>query len=306
MGSHAASLLCRAGVGRLQLVDRDVVEPSNLPRQVLFDDSDARSGRPKAAAASARLRRVNPDCEIDPVIEDFSTSTFDSLGHRPDVILDGTDNFRTRMLINDLAIRDATPWIYAGAVGGTGRSMVVMPGVTPCLRCVLPEPPSAGEIGTCESDGVLATAVAHVAAFQATEAIRLLTSGRREFTRGTFTCDVWNAQFAVRAPHAEPDPDCPSCGLGELPALDTRSDDAVALCGRDAVQVRPRSARTIDLKQLAAHLGDWASEVEQTPHMLRFTTEDCRFTVFRGGRALVFGTREPERARVLYDRYIGV
>ncbi|MCA8942516.1 MAG: ThiF family adenylyltransferase [Planctomycetes bacterium] len=304
LGTHAADALARAGVGHLTLVDRDVVEVSNLQRQCLFDEEDARRARPKAIAAATALRRVNESIRVDADSEELSVERFDALADRPDLILDGTDNFAARMLINDLAIRDGVTWIYAAAVGSTGRAMTIVPGRTPCLRCLMPTPPPTAEVGTCESMGVLSTAITSVVSFQVTEALRWLCRG--EFTRGVWVCDPWETIAELRMRHTAPDPNCDSCGRGELPALRTRAESATPLCGRNAVQVMPHATGGVDLRKLADGLGDWASSVECSHQLLRFQADDARFTVFRSGRALVFGTDDAGRARILYDRYVGL
>jgi molybdopterin/thiamine biosynthesis adenylyltransferase len=305
LGTHVADALVRAGIGRLVLVDRDVVEVENLQRQILFDDADAAAGTPKAIAAAARLRAISSETRIDEIVADFDVAVFDRLGTRPDVIVDGTDNFATRYLLNDLAIRDSIVWIYGGAVGAHGRAMVVVPGETPCLRCVMPDAPPTGEIGNCETEGILAPVVAQVAAFQTAEALKILSGRRDAIVRGTFVVDVWAGRWDVQLAASRPRGDCRSCALRELPGLRTAPDGAVSLCGRDAVQVRPSGTSGIDLETLAERVRGVAEDVELTPHLLRFRADDCRFSVFRGGRAILFGVRAPDRARTLYDRYVG-
>jgi adenylyltransferase/sulfurtransferase len=305
LGTHTASHLVRAGLGRLTLVDRDVVERSNLQRQVLFDEADAAAGRPKATAAAAHLLAARGDAQLTPIVAEFDAATFAGIAPRPDLIVDGTDNFATRYLINDLAIAEGIPWIYGGAVGATGSAAVIVPGRTPCLRCLLPEAPPTGEVGTCETIGVLAPAVAQVAAFQVAEALKLLAGADAARTRGLLSLDVWRGRYGVLLRDAAADPLCRSCGTRELPALRAEPPDLATLCGRDAVQIRPPAGARVDLERLAALLRGVAEDVELQPQMLRFRAEGCGFTVFRGGRALVFGTDEPTRARVLYDRWIG-
>ena len=305
LGSHVAEALARAGVGRLHLVDRDVVELQNLQRQHLFDEEDARRGAPKAVAAAHRLAQINSECAVTAHAEDFDTETFEGLAPRPDLVIDGTDNFATRYLINDLAVRDGTPWIYGAAVGAAGRAMAVLPGTTPCLRCVLDSAPPVGEIGTCETEGILEPAVAQVAAFQTVQAIKILARQPEQVTRGMFVADLWRGEFAVRLRSVRPDPQCRSCGTRELPAIAAGPPHSISLCGREAVQIRPSGATRVDLARLAARLRGVAADVELTEHLLRFTAEECRFSVFRGGRTLLFGTSEPVRARTLYDRYVG-
>lgn len=302
LGTHTADALARAGVGELWLVDRDVVEWSNLQRQVLFTESDARAGTPKAIAAAQRLAEVDGDCRVLAHVADCGLPFLRGLPRLPHVVLDGTDNFPTRYLLNDWCQQQRVPWIYAGAVGTEGAAMVVPPG-GPCLRCLWPDAPAQADVGTCETAGILAPAVAAVAAFQVAEALKLLVGA--EPTRGVFTCDVWRGSYGVVPLSAQPAPDCAACQRGELPALHAVATSAVTLCGRDAVQVEPPPASTLDLDALAARLRGVAAAIERTPHLLRFTADGCRFSVFPGGRALLFGVRDPLRARALYDRWVG-
>lgn len=315
LGTHSAEALARAGIGQLTLVDRDVVELGNLHRQPLFDEGDAADGTPKAFAAARRIAAIASTCTVTPLAEDFDARTFESLGARPDLILDGTDNFGTRMLVNDLADRAGIPWIYGAAVGTTGRAMTIagrrVAGLgseraTPCLRCLMPAPPPTGEIGTCESVGILSPAIAHVAAWQTTAAIRWLTGAAPRVTPGMLDLDIWESRFEMRLRDAQPDPECPTCGPDPTyPAIHAAPDDSARLCGRNAVQVRPRAGHSADLARLASTLEVCATAIEHSPQMLRFEVEGCRFTVFPGGRALIFGLDDRDRARVLYDRYVG-
>lgn len=305
LGTHSAACLVRAGVGRLVLVDRDIVEWSNLQRQTLFDEDDAAAGNPKASAAAERLRRVNSACTIEPIVADFSKELFAELGGSFDLLLDGTDNFPTRYLLNDLAIANGIPWVYAGAVGAEGMALAVRPGITPCLRCVLPEAPPTGEAPTCETTGILEPVVADVTAFQCMQALKLLGGRADEIARGLYCVDLWRNTRTTVLADAVPDPACPSCGTRELPALNAPPPDAVSLCGRDAVQVLPQSGQGVDLERIGALLAGAGIAIERTPHLLRFAVEECRFSVFRGGRALLFGITDPTRARILYDRYVG-
>ena len=305
LGTHSAACLVRAGVGRIVLVDRDVVEPSNLQRQTLFEETDAATGAPKAVAAAERLRRANSECTIEAVVADFSKAVFDGLQGRFDLLLDGTDNFPTRYLLNDIAVATGTPWVYAGAVGAEGMALAVLPGITPCLRCVLPEAPPTGEAPTCETAGILEPVVADVTAFQCMQALKILAGKPETVARGLYCVDLWRNTRMTLLADAAPDPTCPSCGTRELPALHLPAPDAVSLCGRDAVQVLPAGTGGIDLDRLESLLTTAGVEVERTPHLLRFATEGCRFSVFRGGRAILFGTADPARARILYDRYVG-
>lgn len=305
LGTHSAASLARAGIARLALVDRDVVEVENLQRQVLYTEADAEQSLPKAVAAAGHLRAANGGCDIRPVVEDFSPRTFAELGFRPDLILDGTDNFATRYILNDLSVREGIPWIYGGAVGSRGTAMVVLPGESACLRCVMPDPPASGEVETCETGGILEPAAAAVAAFQSAEALKILSGHPERVTRGVLTLDVWAGTSAVRLTGSGGAPDCPACGRGEFPALAHPGPRAVVLCGRQAVQVHPSGTASLDLDRLARNLGGAVEGLERTPHLLRFTAEECSFRVFPGGRTLLLGVEEAGRARVLYDRYVG-
>ncbi len=303
LGSHIADTLVRAGVGCLHLLDRDVVELSNLPRQVLYDEADAAQGLPKATAAAAHLRRSNSQVRLLPLVEDFRPKVMAQLQPKPDLILDGTDNFPTRYLCNDLALQAGIPWIYGGAVGAKGSAMAVLPGQTPCLRCLLPQAPTQTE--TCENVGVFAPAVAMVAAFQVAQALKILCGQEAAVARGVFCVDAWQQRSELRLGQQQPSPHCPSCSRQEYPSLDLDWHGTSLLCGRDAVQVQPIGESPLDLAQLAQQLQDVVEDCQLSPLLLRFTVEGCRFTVFPGGRALVVGTQEPSRARILYDRYIG-
>jgi molybdopterin/thiamine biosynthesis adenylyltransferase len=305
LGTHLAETLVRAGAGRILLVDRDVVELSNLQRQVLYTEADAAAGRPKAIAAAEHLRQINSNCVIQPVVEDFLPQVYEDMDLRPDLFLDGTDNFATRFVLNDLAHRERVPFIYGGAVGASGTAMVILPGETPCLRCLLPQAPATGEGDTCETVGVLAPAVQMVTAFQAAQALKILSGHQDEVARGIFVVDAWADDYGVRMQEMRALPECVTCQRGEYPALQATEPPATKLCGRNAVQVHPRAGAAIDLDRLAKNLEGTAEGLEVTPHLLRFQVEGCRFSVFQGGRALLFGTDETERARILYDRYVG-
>ncbi len=304
LGTHIATALVRAGVGEIWLVDRDVVELDNLQRQVLFTESDAEHGRPKAIAAAEHLASVSSACAIHALTEDFQADTFERL-ERPDLILDGTDNFTTRYLLNDLALAHGIPWVYGGAVGSRGTAMAVLPGVTPCLRCMIPQAPPTGETGTCETVGVLSPAIAVVAAFQSAQAIKILAGRHDDVARGVLNVDVWNDHYALDLRDAGIAEDCAACREGVYPALTKQRPAPVKLCGRDAVQVAPTERTTVELDRIARGLDGIAEEIELTPHLLRFRIDRCRFSVFPGGRALLFGISDPERARILYDRYVG-
>jgi adenylyltransferase/sulfurtransferase len=224
-------------------------------------------------------------------------------GH-PDLGPDGTDTFATRYRHNACCAEQRIPWIYAGAVGSEGASMVVLPD-GPCLRCLWPDPPAQSDVGNCETAGILQPAIAAVTAFQVAEALKLLV-GSEPPSRGVFTCDVWRGNYGVLPLAGRPSADCPVCRRERFPALTEPPASAVTLCGRDAVQVDPPRKHGLDLDGLARRLAGSVSDLERTQHLLRFSADGCRFSVFPGGRALLFGVHDPLRARALYDRWIGL
>lgn len=304
LGTHLAQTLARAGVGRLLLCDRDVVDLSNLQRQVLFDEADAQSGAPKAIAAAAALRRANSAIAIEPLVAHCSVELLRALPHRPDLVLDGTDNFPTRYLLNDWCRHERLPWIYGGAVGSEGTAMVVRSD-GPCLRCLWPAPPPAGTADSCETAGALAPAIAAVTAFASAEAIQLLANGERATTRGLFTCDVLRGHYGVYAAAAEPAPECPVCARRAFPALDQPEPVTAVLCGRDAVQIDAPRRQGLDLDALAQRLTPVVTGLQRTPWYLKFCADGAELRVFANGRALLFGVNDPNRARALYDRWVG-
>lgn len=301
LGTHTADALARAGVGTLHVVDRDIVEWSNLQRQVLFDEADAAASVPKAIAAREHLRAANTDVAVTAHVADCSAAFLREFATPVDLVLDGTDNFPTRYLLNDWCHQRGIPWIYAGAVGTEGAAMVVGP-QGPCLRCVWPDPPAQADVGNCETAGILSPAIAAVTAFQTAEALKLLLGAIP--TAGVFTCDVWRGHYAVMPVAAAPAADCVVCQHGELPALTAPPPRTATLCGRDAVQIDPPEGGGIALADLERALTGSVEGLERTTHLLRFASDGVRFTVFPDGRALLFGVRDPLRARALYDRWL--
>jgi adenylyltransferase/sulfurtransferase len=304
LGSAQAEMLARAGVGRLRIIDRDFVEASNLQRQSLFDEEDAEQHLPKAIAAERRLARVNHEIVIEPRVADVEPTSIAALLGECDVVVDGTDNFETRYLINDFAVAHGVPWIYGAAVGARGATFTIIPETTACLSCVFPQPP-AGLTDTCESVGVLGWAVAWVAAQQVGECVKLLAGARDALRRSWISGDLWSNQFRELAAPAR-DRECPTCGERNFRHL--RGDDraAITLCGRNAVQIHEHH-RPLDLAQLSARLGAHG-EVRSNSFALRFLPRDAapiEMTVFPDGRALIQGTTETAVARSLYARYLG-
>jgi molybdopterin/thiamine biosynthesis adenylyltransferase len=313
LGTHLADMLARAGVGRLILVDRDVVEWSNLQRQNLFDETDAQAGTPKAIAAARRLRAVNSEIIIAPRVLDLDAEAMPELVAEVDLVLDGSDAFETRYLINDACVAAGVPWIYCAVVGAEGMTMnchIDAPeGRMPCLRCIWPDPAPPGSAATCDTVGVLNGAVSTVTGLAATEAIKILT-GSEAISRELRSFDLWtNTWEGIMLAR---DPDCPACGRGEFAWLEGASAQAaVHLCGRDTVQIRPErptGARPAPL-DLAAITLRWQGigEVHLAPQTFaRLRLDPFDLTLFPDGRALIRGTDDLAVARSLYARYVGM
>jgi adenylyltransferase/sulfurtransferase len=302
LGTVQASLLARAGVGTLRLIDRDYVEESNLQRQILYTEADAEAALPKAEAARRHVAEANSHVRIEAHIADLNPEDAPELLGGANVILDATDNFETRMLINDFAVREGIPWIYGAAVGSYGIAMPVLPGDSACLRCIYPEPP-AGAQPTCETAGVLGPVTSLIGSLQAMEALKILAGRASAVRRKIFTADLWNGPVRESAMPAR-DPDCPACGRREFAYLEGRRRAPVSLCGRNAVQIHERS-RPLDLAELAGRLRA-LGPVRVNEFALRFEQGGHEITVFADGRAIVKGTTDPGVARGVYARYIGV
>ena len=304
LGSVQAELLARAGVGRLRLIDRDFVELSNLQRQFLFEESDAREGLPKAAAAARRLARVNCEVILEPRVADLAASNALELLEGIDLVLDGSDNFETRYLLNDVAFSGNVAllaWIYGAAVGSYGLKWAIAPGRTACFRCLYPDPP-AGAQPTCETSGVLAPVTAAIASLQAADALKILAAGVESVDGRLTTMDVWSGEIRqVDAPGR--DPDCLCCARREFVWLDGSRRAPISLCGRNAVQIHERS-RPLDLAQLESALLP-LGEVRANDFALRFFPTPYEMTIFPDGRAIIKGTSDIGVARSLYAKYVG-
>jgi molybdopterin/thiamine biosynthesis adenylyltransferase len=302
LGSFQAEALARGGVGRLRLIDRDFVEFSNLQRQFLFDESDAREGLPKAVAAARRLSDVNSEIAVDAMVADLTPSNAEELLEDVDLILDGTDNFETRYLINDAAVRVGVPWIYGAAVGSYGLKMAIVPGRTACFRCVYPDPPQ-GIQQTCETAGVVSAVTATIAALQVGDALKILSCGTDSVIARLTTVDVWSGEIRQIEPPAR-DPACPCCGSRLFSYLDGMRRAPISLCGRNAVQIHERS-RPVDLRGLAGQLST-VGPVRANEFAVRVVIDPYELTVFPDGRAIVKGTTDIGLARSIYARYVGV
>ena len=336
-GAATAQLLARAGVGRLTIIDRDFVEPSNLQRQVLFDEGDARDTLPKAEAARRHLALINSDVQVTAHIADLVPANIAELTRGAHLLLDCTDNFETRYLLNDYSVSTATPWIYAAAVGSYAVTMNILPGgfrvqglgfsgpgapptadrhpptalnpnpsplnpaPTACLACIFPAPPR-GEVETCDTAGILSTAVNLAASLQTTEALKFLTGQPEKMRRTLLSWDLWSGERSeLRA--GAPDPACEVCGARRFRHLAGEARPHITLCGRNSVQIHEH-ARPLDLISLRNRLSP-LGEVRANDMLLRFTYGEHTLTVFPDGRALIHGTTDPALARSLYARFIG-
>jgi molybdopterin-synthase adenylyltransferase len=303
LGSAHAESLARAGVGQLRIVDRDFVEPSNLQRQTMFTESDAEKRLPKAIAAANHLRQVNSEIEIDPHVTDLNYSNIEQLIVACDVVIDGTDNFSTRYLINDACVKHNITWIYGAAVGSYGVTMTIRPHQTACLRCVFEEAPPAASAPTCDTSGVIMPIINIVSAVQVTETLKLLT-GRIEDLHGSLMqFDVWRNEWR-RIGTGAPRPECLTCGLARYETLSRAAEGAAVLCGRDAIQISPAQPTRINFPSLAERLRR-LGEVKFNEYLLRFKTGKFELTVFQDARSIIRGTDEIATARSLYAKYIG-
>jgi molybdopterin/thiamine biosynthesis adenylyltransferase len=304
LGSVLAEQMCRAGVGRLTIIDRDFVEPSNLQRQSLFDEEDAAAGLPKAVAAETHLRRLNSGVELRGIIADVAVDNAAELVAGADLVLDGTDNFETRFLLNDVCVREGIPWVYGACVGAYGLAMLVRPRVTPCLRCVLEEMPPPGSGPTCDTAGVIAPIVHVIAGLQAAEALKLLAGRTADLCRGLVSVDLWKSTFDVMDLSGRA-PSCPSCVEGRYDYAEVgATTGSTVLCGRDAVQVRPPRGTKVDLSELARRFAG-LGVVSANEYLVRMATGDAEMVVFGDGRAIVRGVSDAAQARTLYAKYVG-
>ena len=300
-GSAVASLLARSGVGTIRVIDRDYVEPSNLQRQTLFDETDARESLPKAVAAARKIAVFNSEIVVEPKVADLTPENIEVLLEDMELILDGTDNFETRYLVNDFAVKQGLPWIYAAAVGSYGVTLNVLPGTTACLACVFPESPQ-GTFETCETAGILNSAVNLVASIEATEAIKLLVGATEKVRRTLLSFDVWtNERAELQA--AKPRTGCRACGEHDFVHLAGEGRPHITLCGRNSVQIHERH-RPVDFGEMNERLKPHGV-VRHNDFVLKFWHEPYEMTLFPDGRAIIKGTTDTGVARSLYARYVG-
>jgi adenylyltransferase/sulfurtransferase len=303
LGSVLADTMVRAGVGALTLVDRDYLEESNLHRQSLFDEEDVRRGLPKAAAAEARLRAINAEVDVRGIVADVGADNAAELIAGADLVLDGTDNFETRFLVNDVCVRAGVPWVYGACVGAYGLALLVRPRATPCLRCLLEDMPAPGSGPTCDTAGVIAPIVHVIAGVQGGEALKVLAGRTESLLPGVVTVDLWQGTFEVMDLRGQ-QPSCPACTQDRYDYANAAAPGTAVLCGRDAVQVRAPRGTRVDLPALAARLAG-AGEVTANEHLVRFRHGANELVVFGDGRAIVKGVSDAAQARSVYARYVG-
>ena len=300
-GSAISALLARSGVGTLRIIDRDYVEPSNLQRQALFDESDAAESLPKAVAAARKIAAFNSEIITEARVADLTPSNIEPLLEGMQLILDGTDNFETRYLLNDYAVKHAVPWIYAAAVGSYGVTLNVLPGKTACLACVFPDPPQ-GTFETCATAGILNSAVNLVASIEATEALKLLVGAEDNLRRTLLSFDVWrNERAEITA--SSPRPGCRACGQKDFIYLAGQGRPHITLCGRNSVQIH-ECHRPVDFSEISGRLKPHGT-VRHNDFVLKFWHAPYEMTLFPDGRAIIKGTTDPAVARSLYARYVG-
>lgn len=300
-GACVASLLARAGVGRLRIIDRDYVEPSNLQRQTLFDEADAADSIPKAAAAARKIAGFNSEIEVRAEVADLTPANADSLLSGADLLLDATDNFETRYLVNDYAVKNGRPWIYAAAIGAYAVTMNIIPGETACLSCIFPAPPE-GTVETCDTAGILNSTVNLIGSIQATEAMKLLTGSRDKLRRTLLSFDLWSndrAEIAADRPRA----DCSTCVQRDFVHLSGERRPQITLCGRNSVQIHERS-RPVDFAEMSTRL-QAHGPVKHNDFVLKFWRDPYELTLFPDGRAIIKGTNDTAVARSLYARFVG-
>ncbi|RPI29055.1 MAG: thiazole biosynthesis adenylyltransferase ThiF [Acidobacteria bacterium] len=305
LGTCSAEMLVRAGIGGLVLVDRDFVELSNLHRQSLFTEEDAREGLPKAVAAERSLSRINSEVTIRSLVKDVTSETITDICSGCSVIVDGTDNFETRYLINDFSVANGIPWVYGACLGSFGTGCAFVPGTTACFRCFCEDPPVGGAVETCETAGVIAPIVHVVAAFQVAQVLKLLAAVPPTEFR-LLQVDAWDDSWRTLSLKGMKNPDCECCVKKNLPFLEGSQESRLTrLCGRNAVQVSPGTPIHIDFEQLSTRLSR-AGQVDFNDYMMRIRVPDFEIALFPDGRSIIRGTEDFTVARAIYSRYIGM
>ncbi len=304
LGASHAEILARAGIGFLRIVDRDFVEFSNLQRQTLFSEKDANERLPKAIAAQNRIAEINSEIEVEAIVADVNNSNIESFVEGVDLVLDGTDNFQIRYLLNDACVKLNKTWIYGAAVSSYGTTMTIFPNETPCLRCIFEEMPSTGSAPTCDTAGVIQPIITSISAIQTTEALKILTGNFDKLHKSLIQIDVWQNDWR-KIKVGKPNTDCETCAKRNFEFLEAENAGFfTALCGRDAVQIQPPYAAEINLTLLAEKLKN-TGEIKINEYLLRLTIEDFELTVFKDARAIIRGTDDISVARSIYAKYVG-
>lgn len=307
LGCTSANLLVRTGIKCLKIVDRDYIEESNLQRQSLFDEEDINKNLPKAIAAQNKLQKINSQVEVDAMVIDLNPSNIETVLENANVVIDGTDNFETRFLINDYCVKQGIPWIYGACIGSVGLTMNIIPSNTPCLRCVLPTIPPFGTTETCDTEGIIAPIASMVASVQAAEALKILTENYDALSKGLVKTDLWRNE--TRRLHVEgvlEKSDCITCKQHTYEFLNKNNySTTTSLCGRNAIQIIQPIGLKLDLKMLAGRLGK-VGEVSVNNFLLRLKIDKYELTVFSDGRSIITGTNDAALAKGLYAKYIGM
>ncbi|MDG2469211.1 MAG: ThiF family adenylyltransferase [Pirellulaceae bacterium] len=305
LGSVIANTLVRAGIGLIRIVDRDYLELNNLQRQVLYDESDVEGGLPKAVVAAEKLRAINSDVVIEPVVADVTFENVEGLATDVDLLMDGTDNFEIRFLLNDVSQKHEIPWVYGGCLGADGQTMTIVPGKTPCLACLMSEgPPSPGSTPTCDSAGILGPIINIIASLQCTEAIKILSGNGEQISRCLNVVEVWDNRFRQLSLDSLQEQDCPVCKNGVYEFLNGgRGSQSAVLCGRNSVQLS-FAGETLDLEALESEL-EKMGKVQRNPFLLRFEIDQYQITLFPDARAIISGTDDVATARSLYAKHVG-
>ncbi len=307
LGTVSSSYLARVGIGNIIIIDRDYIEESNLQRQILFDEDDIVGNLPKAIAAQKKLEKINSNINISGIVTDINYSNIEKLTKGADVIIDGTDNFETRFLINDYCVKNNIPWIYGACIGSRGLMMNIIPSKTPCLRCVFETKPQMGSFSTCDTAGVIGPIAGIIASLQVTEAIKIIIQDYESINRTLFEIDVWNNKFKkIDVSTLSETNSCPTCKLHNYEYLEAEDGAIVSfICGKNAVQIMAGNRGNLDLAQLAKRLGT-LTDVSHNAFMLKFKVKNNGFTVFPDGRAIITGTQDAGIAKNLYSKYLGM
>jgi len=305
LGSANAEMFVRAGVGTVTIVDRDYVDWSNLQRQQLYAESDVENNLPKAVAAKKRLEEINSEVRVEALVQDVTAEELEELVTNVDVMIDATDNFETRFIVNDIAQKYSIPWIYGACVGSYGLSYTILPSKTPCLSCLLQSIPLGG--ATCDTAGIISPAVSLVVSHQVTEALKLLVEDYESLRDGLVSFDVWKNEYSCMNVQKLRKHNCPSCGENALyPYLNKENTSKTAvLCGRNTVQIRPPHKEEIDFERYKELLHDRVNDLNVNPYLLSFSVEEKRLVAFKDGRVLVHGTKDISEAKTVYHRYFG-